>query len=332
MGRSVRWRRRRRCAVRVGVIDCGTNTVRLFIADGQRGDGPLTDVVRVLRFVQLGQGVDATRLFRADALARTFGALDEFAHIIADHGPLDCLRFLATSAARDATNRDELFEGVQARLGVVPEIISGEEEARLSYLGALAGGPTAGGRTLVMDIGGGSTELIIGDASGVVEVAHSFDMGSVRLRERFLVDDPPTPSQVADARGFVAAMLDDGPVHFPGTGGGAPMGCFIGVAGTNTSLAAMNLGLTSYDSSLVHNSMLQPGQIHRLARHLLASSVADVTAEYAMLEPMRAGVIAAGSLICDEVTARVGCELLVRETDILDGAALDMVRALVAQR
>lgn len=304
--------------MRVGVVDCGTNTVRLLIADAS--DGVLTDVVRVLRFVRLGQGVDATHQFHKDALTRTFAALDDYAGLIAQHGPLDGLRFLATSAARDATNRDEFFDGVWARLGVEAEVISGAQEARLSFLGALAGGPVPVGRTLVMDIGGGSTELIVGDQAGRVEVAHSFDMGSVRLRERYLLDDPPTPQQVDDATQFVTSQLHSGSVDLA-----TPVACFIGVAGTCTSLSAMRQGLTTYDQRRVHNSLLPVSQIKRLAGQLLDCPVDKVRAQYPILEPMRAEVICAGALICEVVASRVDKPMLVRETDILDGAALDMV-------
>ncbi|MCL2490104.1 MAG: exopolyphosphatase [Propionibacteriaceae bacterium] len=311
--------------MRVGVIDCGTNTVRLLIADdasaGQVGHDPyLADLVRVLRFVRLGQGVDATHRFHPDALARTFAALDEFAALIEQHGPLDGLRFLATSAARDATNRDEFFAGVKARVGVDPEVISGGEEARLSFLGALAGGNVPGGSVVVMDIGGGSTELIRGDAAGAVASAQSFDVGSVRLRERFLHDDPPTVGQIAAARDYVASLVDGGDVPLDG------VGTFIGVAGTNTSLSAMAQGLVTYDSMRVHNSSLTTGEISQLAGELLTSPVELVRARYPFLEPMRAEVICAGALICDEVAQRVKNDMLVRETDILDGAALDLLR------
>ena len=312
--------------MRVGVIDCGTNTVRLLIADdaagsGQVGHDPyLADLVRVLRFVRLGQGVDATHRFHPDALTRTFAALDDFAALIAEFGPLDRLRFLATSAARDATNRDEFFAGVEARVGVTPEVISGDDEARLSFLGALAGGPVGDGSVLVMDIGGGSTELIVGDADGNVSAAQSFDIGSVRLRERFLHDDPPTAAQVAAARSYVASLISSGAVTLSG------IETFIGVAGTSTSLSAMSQGLLTYDSGRVHNSSLTVDEVGALAGELLASPVESVRERYQFLEPMRAEVICAGALICDEVAQRVQSDMLVRETDILDGAALDLLR------
>jgi len=310
--------------MRVGVVDCGTNTVRLLIADGDPADGALTDVVRVLRFVRLGQGVDATHRFHPDALTRTFAALDEYAALIDRHRPLDGLRFLATSAARDATNRDEFFAEVALRLGVVPEVIAGVEEARLSFLGALAGGPVPAGPVLVMDIGGGSTELILGDVSGDVVTSQSLDVGSVRLRERFLHDDPPTPAQIADARQYVASLLDAGRIHLTALADAT----FIGVAGTTTSLSAMHMRLTSYDPARVHNSSLTVGAVHELTEHLLATPVAGVRAEFPFLEPMRAEVICAGALICGEVISRVGRPMMVRETDILDGAALGMLQSL----
>ena len=328
--------------MRVGIIDCGTNTVRLLVADVVMGDdGPaLRDVVRTLRFVRLGQGVDATHRFNPEALARTFAALDEYAALIAANGPLDALRFLATSAARDAENREEFIDGVTSRLGVVPEVISGDEEARLSFLGAQSafapvdlrrpepspgGGASPNQVTLVMDIGGGSTELIRG-CGGEVQVEHSFDIGSVRLRERLLVGDPPTAAQIDDARALVLAKLADGPVPLDG------VGAFIGVAGTCTSLSAMNMALTSYDPMCVDRSVLQPDEISGLAQRLLAMTVADVQAQYPILEPMRAEVICAGALICDLVASQVGLPMLVRETDILDGAAIGVAKALVAQR
>lgn len=320
--------------MRVGVVDCGTNTVRLLIADGPAGASDisspgLTDVVRVLRFVRLGQGVDATHRFHPDALARTFAALDEYAGIIAANGPLDALRFLATSAARDATNREEFFAGVQARLGVTPDVISGDEEARLSFVGALTDQSTPPGPVLVLDIGGGSTELIAGNYRGYqgqVSLAHSYDMGSVRLRERFLAGDPPTADEITAARGFVTALLDDGPLPLPWVLAEFDDGAFIGVAGTNTTLSALHMGLTSYDANRVNNSQLAPSEIHALAEQLLATPVATLQARYPILEPLRAEVICAGALICDEIARRVGRPMIVRETDILDGAAIDLLR------
>ena len=304
--------------MRVAVIDCGTNTIRLLVADPGPGMS-LIEVDRRLELVRLGQGVDATRRFHPDALARTFAAVDTYATRIRDLG-VDQVRFLATSAARDVSNRDEFFEGVRERLGVDVDVITGEEEARLSFLGALSGGPVVAGPVLVMDVGGGSTELILGDVDGSVRVARSLDMGSVRIRERFMVGDPPTAAEVGAARAFIDRLLGSS---------GIPMAeavTWIGVAGTTTSLSAISQGLTTYDRARVHNSIVALDEITRLSEHLLATPVDEVLATYPMLQRLRAEVICAGALIVEQVAARVGEPMTVRETDILDGATLELLR------
>jgi exopolyphosphatase/guanosine-5'-triphosphate,3'-diphosphate pyrophosphatase len=315
------------------IIDCGTNTIRLLIADGEPG-GALTPVVRELRYVRLGQGVDSSRRFHPEALARTFAAAEEYAGLIASHA-VAATRFLATSAARDATNRDDFYAGIEARLGVRPEIIAGEDEARYSFLGALAGGPVADGPVLVTDVGGGSTELIAGRRDGAITAAQSLDMGGVRLRERFLHSDPPTPAEIAAARSFVAGLLDGARVPlaaqtwlyvdqemYPAQ----PPATWIGVAGTMTSVSAMAQKLTIYDRDLVHNSVIGLDKLLWLSDHLLSLSVDAAMAEYPVLERMRAEVIAAGTLIAAEIGRRSGLDMTVRETDILDGAALELIR------
>ncbi|HEY5483262.1 MAG TPA: Ppx/GppA phosphatase family protein [Propionibacteriaceae bacterium] len=304
--------------MRVAVIDCGTNTIRLLVADPGPGMS-LIEVDRRLELVRLGQGVDATRRFHPDALARTFAAVDTYATRIRDLG-VDQVRFLATSAARDVSNRDEFFEGVRERLGVDVDVITGDEEARLSFLGALSGGPVAEGPVLVMDVGGGSTELILGDLEGSVRVARSLDMGSVRIRERFLAGDPPTAAEVAAARAFVDGLLDSSGVPISETA------TWIGVAGTTTSLSALSQGLTAYDRTRVHNSIVGLDEITRLSEQLLATPVDEVLAKHPMLQRLRAEVICAGALIVEEVAARVGEPMTVRETDILDGATLELLR------
>ena len=304
--------------MRAAVIDCGTNTIRLLVADPGDGDS-LVEVDRRLELVRLGQDVDATHRFHPEALARTFKALDTYAERIHELD-VERVRFLATSAARDVSNGDELVEGVRSRLGVDVDVISGDEEARLSFLGALSGGPVHAGPVLVMDVGGGSTELILGDVDGGVRVARSLDMGSVRIRERFLAGDPPTASEVEAAHDFVDGLLD---------GSGVPVdeaGTWIGVAGTATSLSAMSQGLATYDRSRVHNSVIGVDEINALADRLLATSVADVMAVYPTLERLRAEVICAGALIVAHVAARAGIAMTVRETDILDGATLELLR------
>ncbi|HEY8663283.1 MAG TPA: Ppx/GppA phosphatase family protein [Propionibacteriaceae bacterium] len=304
--------------MRVAVIDCGTNTIRLLVADPGRGMG-LSEVDRRLELVRLGQGVDATRRFHPDALARTFAAVDTYAARIRELG-VDQVRFLATSAARDVSNRDEFFDGVRDRLGVDVDVITGDEEARLSFLGALSGGPVSAGPVLVMDVGGGSTELILGDLDGSVRVARSLDMGSVRIRERFLAGDPPTAAEVGAARAFVDQLLDSSGIPM------AEAATWIGVAGTTTSLSAVSQGLTAYDRTRVHNSIVAVDEITRLSEQLLATPVDEVLAAYPMLQRLRAEVICAGALIVEQVAARVGEPMTVRETDILDGATLELLR------
>jgi exopolyphosphatase/guanosine-5'-triphosphate,3'-diphosphate pyrophosphatase len=305
--------------MRVAVVDCGTNTIRLLISE-PGSDGTPRELVRRLELVRLGQGVDATRTFHPDALQRTFAALDTYAAIIAEHA-VGRVRFLATSAARDVTNREDFFTGVRERLGVGVDVISGDEEARLSFLGALSGGTPEAGPVLVMDVGGGSTELILGDPDGTIRSARSLDVGSVRIRERFLADDPPTAAQIAAARSHVADLI---------TGSGVDVAAartWIGVAGTTTSLSALAQRLADYDRAKVHNSTVTPGDLHTLADDLLATPVEALIARSPLLPRLRAEVICAGALICSEVSRAIGddVDMTVRETDILDGATLELL-------
>jgi len=304
--------------MRVAVIDCGTNTVRLLVAES--GPTGLTDVARRLEFGRLGEGVDATGRFAAAALDRTFAILDDYARVIAATRA-ERVRLVATSAARDASNRDEFAAGVRARLGIGPDVITGDEEARLSFLGALSGGAVARGPVLVVDIGGGSTELIRGTVAGDVESAISLNMGSVRIRERFLTTDPPRTEAIRAARAFVRGLLGQAGAET------AAVGTWIGVAGTATSLSAMYQGLATYDRTKVHDSTLTGAAIRTLTRTLLGLTVAETIARYPSLQPQRAEVIAAGALILDEIAARVGTTMVIRETDILDGAALQLMRS-----
>ncbi|MCL1923506.1 MAG: exopolyphosphatase [Propionibacteriaceae bacterium] len=351
--------------MRVGVIDCGTNTTRILICDGDVSGVP-QEVVRELRFTRLGEGVDRSGSFTSDGLKRTFAAVEEYAQMLEAY-QVDTVRFVATSAARDVHNREDFISGVRTRLGIEPEIISGEEEAYLSFLGALtssamasdpplapvtlceaelppvtlwstasrpSGLRSAGSATrrvhdqppnndqsvLVVDIGGGSTELIRGFLSGRLESRVSLDMGSVRLRERYLHGDPLTVPQIDQARSFVSELLD---------GCGVAIGdvdVFIGVAGTLTSLSGMNQSLDSYDRTKVHNSTLEVDDILTLQEHLLTLSVDEVINQYPSLPAPRAEVIGAGALIASEIARRVGRTMIVRETDILDGAAMQLFR------
>lgn len=293
---------------RVAAVDCGTNSIRLLVSE-DTPQGP-RELDRRLIITRLGQGVDATGEFHPDALARTLAACDEYAAVLQELG-VSRVRFVATSAARDARNRDAFYDGVTARLGVRPEIIPGAEEAALSFGGALAAARDVALPALVMDVGGGSTELVLGrseaDAAGV-----SLDMGSVRIRERFLHSDPPTPDEVAAATAFIDGLLDGCGVDL------AAARTWFGVGGTATALAAINLGLTSYDRARVQGAVLTRADVAALSRRLLTEPVAQIL-QIPTMVPGRADVICAGALIIARVSKRVAADLTVSEADILDG-------------
>jgi exopolyphosphatase / guanosine-5'-triphosphate,3'-diphosphate pyrophosphatase len=300
---------------RVAAVDCGTNTIRLLVADVDAGTGAQHDLTRQMRIVRLGEGVDRSGRFTDAALARVFAAVEEYAGIV---GPLDVdsTRFVATSAARDAENGEAFMTGVRDRLGVLPEVIAGQEEARLSYAGATRGlADDFPAPYLVVDIGGGSTELVTGDATGEVTAACSLDVGSVRITERLMPSDPPTAEEVAAGTAMVDEGLDELPAH------GVRLdraGTFVGVAGTVTTLAFVQLGLAEYDRLRVHHSRLTADDVAVLTARLLA-----MTTEQRIglgIEPGRADVIGAGALILDRAVRRAGVtEVLVSESDILDG-------------
>lgn len=306
-------------STRVAAIDCGTNSIRLLVAEraDAAASGPgFVELDRQLRLTRLGQGVDATGEFHPDALTRTLDACSEYAGVLSSHG-VDRLRFVATSAARDAGNREEFYAGVRERLGVTPDIIRGDEEAQLSFDGALAAVPDAAMPSLVMDIGGGSTELVLGQAGRVRGV--SLDMGSVRLRERFLDSDPPSVDEVAEASEFVDDLLDASGIDF------AAARTWLGVGGTATSLSAIVQGLEVYDRARVHGSRVSRDDLAALSWRLLGLPVEQVLAIPTMV-PGRADVICAGALICARVGARMGVDLTVSEADILDGLVLGLLR------
>lgn len=299
--------------MRVAAIDCGTNSIRLYVAEGDSAH--IRELDRRIELNRLGQGVDASGHFADEALRRTFDACDQYATVI-DELCVDQIRFVATSAARDAGNREAFFAGVEQRLGVRPEVITGEEEARLSFTGALAGVGDVATPALVMDLGGGSTEFVTGDAATVTH-AVSLNMGSVRVRERFLLDEIPTPEQVDAATEWIDRQLDESRVCFaPAT--------WIGVAGSVTSLVAIHQGLSTYDRAAVHGATLNADDIHRITERLLTLSVRDIMT-IGPLRPRRAEVISAGALICDRVARRIDADLVVSESDILDGIALDLL-------
>lgn len=301
-------------STRVAAIDCGTNSVRLLVAEASGGGS--RELVRDLRLTRLGQGVDATGEFHPDALARTLAACSEFAAVLEDAG-VERVRFVATSAARDARNRDDFYDGVRARLGVEAEVISGAEEAQLSFDGALAALPDAASPALVMDIGGGSTELVTG-RPGAPAHGISLDVGSVRVRERFLHGDPPSEREIAEASAFVDGLLDASGIDF------AAQNTWIGVGGTATALAAIAQGLQVYDRTRVHRSSMTRDTLAALTTRLLTSSVATVLTIPTMA-PGRADVICAGALISHRVGLRMRVDLRVSEADILDGLVAAML-------
>jgi exopolyphosphatase/pppGpp-phosphohydrolase len=294
---------------RVAAIDCGTNTIKLLI-------GSLPDVdVREMRMVRLGQDLDRTGRIADEALVRAFAAIEEYAELIASYDvPPSRVRFVATSASRDASNAAVFVAGVRERLGVEPEVVSGDVEAALSFDGAvrnLREQPTV--PVLVVDIGGGSTELILGATAP--HASDSMDIGSVRLHERHLHSDPPTAAEIAACVADIDAHLDACPID------AASAATVVGVAGTVTQLAAVALDLTSYSRADVDQLRLPVAQVHGTVERLLAMTVAERLALPAM-HPGRADVIGAGTLILDRVVRRTGADsLLVSDSDILDGIA-----------
>jgi exopolyphosphatase/guanosine-5'-triphosphate,3'-diphosphate pyrophosphatase len=297
----------------VAALDCGTNTIKLLI-------GALPDVaVREMRIVRLGQGVDATGRLADEALERTFAALDEYAALIEAHR-VERIRFCATSATRDAANADVFVAGVRARLGVEPEVVSGDEEAALAFDGAVRNLRAAPAEpVLVVDIGGGSTELVLGTTSGGPDAAVSLDIGSVRLHERHLHSDPPTADEVEACVADVDGHLDRSPVPLVGAA------TVVGVGGTVTTVGAGVLDLAAYDRDLVDQAVLPVEDVHALAGRLLAMPYAE-RLDLPWLHPGRADVIGAGVLILDRVLRRTGVTtLVVSEADILDGIAWSLV-------
>lgn len=293
----------------LAAVDCGTNSVRLLVCR-REDDGEVIELDRRLHITRLGQGVDATGSFHPDALARTLDAMADFG-VQLDAMGVQRRRVVATSAARDAANSEAFFAGVRAQLGVEAEIISGAEEAQLSFAGAVNALPGLAQPVLVMDIGGGSTELVLG-RDGELVSSISLNVGSVRVRERFLHSDPPTAVEVAQASAHIGGLLDDSGIDFKA------VATWVGVGGTATSLSALVQGLGSYDRDAVHGSRLDSDELAAFTDELLASSIQEV-AQYPTMVPGRADVICAGALICRLVGERVDGPLLISECDILDG-------------
>ncbi|MFF3261274.1 Ppx/GppA phosphatase family protein [Streptomyces sp. NPDC002932] len=305
---------------RVAAIDCGTNSIRLLVADADPATGEFTELDRRMEIVRLGQGVDRTGRLAPEALERTFAACRRYAAVIKEHGA-EKVRFVATSASRDAENRDDFVRGVLDILGVEPEVISGDQEAEFSFAGAtkeLAGRDDLAKPYLVVDIGGGSTEFVVGDDR--VRAARSVDIGCVRMTERHLsrdgaVIDPPTRDAADAIRADVAAALDLAGNSVPLTGAGT----LVGLAGTVTTVAAIALGLEEYDSAAIHHSRVSLERVREITGRLLSSTHAERAAIGAM-HPGRVDVIASGALILLAVMERTGArEVVVSEHDILDG-------------
>lgn len=313
--------------MRVAAVDCGTNSIRLLIADAEAD--ALHDVHREMRIVRLGQGVDATGEFAPEAIGRTRAALADYAELMRAHG-VTRVRMVATSAARDVSNRDEFFAMTSEILGSVvsgarAEVISGDEEAALSFHGAVAELDSTGAPFVVVDLGGGSTETVLGDGGGV-QAAFSADIGCVRLTERCLHSDPPTADEVAQAREVVRQRLDEAlqvvPVEKART--------WVGVAGTFTTLAALAKNMTTYDSEAIHLSTVPVSRLLQVCDELIAMTRKQRMA----LGPMHEGrvdVIGGGAIVVQELAAALGSRagittLTVSEHDILDGIAYSLLR------
>jgi len=298
----------------VAAIDCGTNSVRLLItADGR------TQIERLMRITRLGQGVDATGRLDPEAIERTLDVLREYREVIDRHG-VERIRMTATSAARDAANRDDFFSAVHEILGVMPEVISGIEEGRLSFLGATADLDPDQGPFLVCDIGGGSTEFVFGTTDA--ETTISVDMGCVRITEAWLHHDPPTAEELSQALSVIDIHLDDVVRELPQLGQART---FVGLAGTVSNTASVELGLADYDRDQIHHLVLSRAAIEDVFRTLATESVQE-RKENPGLEPERADVIVGGLCVLVAILRRFGIsECLVSESDILDGIAMSLL-------
>jgi exopolyphosphatase/guanosine-5'-triphosphate,3'-diphosphate pyrophosphatase len=302
---------------RVAAVDCGTNSLRLLVADVDCDRAGLTDVARRMEIVRLGQGVDQTGQLAPEALARTTRVLRDYADVIAGTAA-GAVRMVATSATRDASNTAEFTRQVKEILGVAPEVLTGSEEAALSFTGATAElAAQEGGPFLVADIGGGSTEFVLGEAGESAVHAISVNIGCVRMTERDLHSDPPTGAELSTARADIDAALDavaDAvPVQQALT--------LIGLAGSATTVAAIAMGLPAYDAARIHHARVPATAVHEVTQGLLSQTRA-ARAAMGVMHPGRADVIGGGALILDRIMQRFGFgEVLVSEHDILDGIA-----------
>jgi len=301
---------------RVAAIDCGTNSIRLLIAD--ISNGIFKEVVRSMEVVRLGQGVDKSKSFHPDAIKRTLDAVEMFSEVIASKG-VERIRFCATSATRDATNRSLFTDGVRGILGVEVEVIPGEEEAMLSFNGATKELMQSDAPYLVVDIGGGSTEFVFG--SNKVENAKSVDIGCVRMSERHFTSQPTTMDQVAraiiDIDSAIAQAASVVPILNAKT--------LVAVAGTATTVAAAALELKDYDRHLIHLARISADKVHKVSAMFQSMNKDEIT-NLGYMHPGRVDVITAGSLVLSRVMAATGAsEFVASESDILDGMAWSLI-------
>ena len=295
-------------------IDCGTNSTRLLVADESGAT-----VERLMRITRLGQGVDATGRLAAEAVARTVAVLEEYRKVLDRHG-VERVRMTATSAARDASNRDDFFAAATAAVGVTPELLGGDEEARLSFLGATSELDPDDGPFLVADIGGGSTEFAVG-SSGEPDGVLSTDIGCVRITEKFLHSDPPAPEELSQAFDVVRGHLDDVARVIPSV---ADVRRFVGLAGTVTTMAAVEVGLADYDRDRIHHFVLTRAAAEDVFRTLATESRRRRLYNPGR-EEARADVIVAGAVIVVAIMRYFElAECLVSEADILDGLVLSL--------
>ena len=301
---------------RVAAIDCGTNSIRLLIADISNGN--FHEVLRTMEIVRLGQGVDQNKAFNPDAIARTLTAVTLFRDQIASKG-VEKIRFCATSATRDATNRNLFIDGVRDILGVEVEVIPGEEEAALSFMGATKELDQSNGPFLVVDIGGGSTEFVYGDKK--VISAKSVNIGCVRMSERHLNTQPPTMAQISQAIVDIDIAITQAASVVPIT----TAKTLVAVAGTATTVAAAALNLPEYDRHIIHLSKISAPAVHEVAGSFQSMSKDEISS-LGYMHPGRVDVITAGALVLSRIMAATGAsEFVASESDILDGMAWSLI-------
>jgi exopolyphosphatase/guanosine-5'-triphosphate,3'-diphosphate pyrophosphatase len=302
---------------RVAAIDCGTNSIRLLIADITCDN--FKEVLRTMEIVRLGQGVDQNKAFHPDAIDRTLSAVRLFKDQIAGKG-VEKIRFCATSATRDATNRNLFIDGVREILGIEVEVIPGEEEAELSFIGATKELRQSDAPFLVVDIGGGSTEFVFGNEK--VDFAKSVNIGCVRMSERHLNTQPPSMAQIAQAIVDIDIAITQAAAVVPIT----TAKTLVAVAGTATTVAAAALELTDYDRHMIHLSRISASNVHKVAASFQSMNK-DQIASLGFMHPGRVDVITAGSLVLSRIMAATGAsEFVASESDILDGMAWSLIK------